>query len=141
MSIVESERLTESRAADGRWPPGVSGNPAGRPRGSRNRSGLALEAALAERAEEISNTVTKLAVLGNMQALRLCVQRLSAPVRQERIAFALPAIDCAADAARAQAAALQAVAAGELSAAEGAEVSRMIEAAARGFAAVDKAES
>jgi hypothetical protein len=122
------------RDTGGRWQPGVSGNPAGRPKGSRNRAGRLLDVRIAEHVEAISATLVRLACFGNVTALRMCVQRLSPPVKQARIAFELPAMASAADAACLHAAVLQAVSEGELSPSEGSEVSRLIETAARSFA-------
>jgi hypothetical protein len=49
---------------------GQSGNPAGRPRGSRNRTTILMQALLADRAEAIGRKVIQLAEDGDMAAGR-----------------------------------------------------------------------
>jgi hypothetical protein len=56
---------------------GVSGNPAGRPPGSRNKSTLALEQILEDEAEQITRKAIELAKDGNIAALRLCMTAAS----------------------------------------------------------------
>src|SRR6516225_2808551 len=69
---------------------GRSGNPAGRPRGSRNRSTLAAQALLEGEAEALTRKAVELALGGDPAALRLCLDRLIAPHRERLVAFALP---------------------------------------------------
>jgi hypothetical protein len=54
---------------DGRWTKGVSGNPAGRPRGSRNKRTLFEEAMLAGAAERIAADIARRARAGEPAAL------------------------------------------------------------------------
>ena len=62
---------------------GVSGNPAGRPPGSRNKSTLALEQMLEGEGEQLIRKAIELAKQGHFPALRLCIERLL-PARKER---------------------------------------------------------
>jgi hypothetical protein len=50
--------------------PGQSGNPAGKPRGSRNRTTLAVEALLDGEAETLTRKAIELAKAGDLAALR-----------------------------------------------------------------------
>jgi hypothetical protein len=110
------------------FPPGQSGNPAGKPRGSRNKATLALEELLDGEAEALTRKAVELALAGDMTALRICLDRIL-PARKDRpVAFELPAIDSAADAKTASAALLAAVAAGSLTPSEAAEVGKLIDA-------------
>ena len=84
-----------------RFQSGQSGNPAGRPLGSRNKATLALEAAFEERAEEIVNDVVERAKNGQAAAMRLCMDRLLAPKRHRPVAIDLPVIETPADARKA----------------------------------------
>ena len=61
---------------DTRFKPGRSGNPEGRPRGSRNATTLALEALLGGEAETLTRKAIELAKGGDLAALRLCIDRL-----------------------------------------------------------------
>jgi hypothetical protein len=104
---------------------GQSGNPAGRPRGRKNNATLALEALLEGEAEALGRKAVELALQGNALALKLCLDRLSAPRRERAVAFALPAIGSAEDLAGAMAAITAAVAAGELTPGEAFDLARV----------------
>ncbi|HVD72806.1 MAG TPA: DUF5681 domain-containing protein [Xanthobacteraceae bacterium] len=93
---------------------GQSGNPAGRPRGSRNKAAIALQELLERDAESIARTVTHLAKHGNIAAIRMCMERLLPPRRHEPVTLDLPALDTAADAVAATSAIVAAVASGDL---------------------------
>lgn len=120
-----------------RFRKGQSGNPAGRPSGARNRTTMAMEALLEEDARAIMGKAIDKAKDGDSIALRLCLDRL-APVRRERcISFALPEISTAADAAQAAAAIVAGVAAGELTAAEAANLGKLVESYVRTLEAAE----
>jgi len=55
---------------------GQSGNPAGRPRGSRNKASIRLQEMLEQSAEALFNKTVELAMDGNIAALRLCLEPL-----------------------------------------------------------------
>ena len=63
--------ISEFRRADGRFAKGASGNPAGRPKGSRNRATLLAEALVEERAEPLTAKMIELAEAGDAGLLRL----------------------------------------------------------------------
>ena len=113
---------------------GDSGNPAGRPRGSRNRATLLMESLLADDAEAIGRKAIAMAKQGDMAAIRLCMDRL-APVRKgEPVAFELPPLDKPADSVAAAAEIVAAVAAGELTPSEAAELAKVIDVYVRAIA-------
>jgi hypothetical protein len=103
-----------------------SGNP-GRPKGSRNRATLLAERLLDGEAEEIIRKVIKKAKQGDMVALRLCLDRIVPPRRDRPVHFTIPALHSANDASRAMAAITTAVASGELTPIEAAELSSVVE--------------
>jgi hypothetical protein len=70
--------------------PGQSGNPAGRPKGSRSKAMQALDAIFDGEAEAITNKVIELAKDGDTQALRMCLDRLVPPRRDRPVTFELP---------------------------------------------------
>src|SRR5215207_3406081 len=102
----EASSEQSGRCGNPAWKPGVSGNPSGRPRGSRNRRAQIMEALLDGDAEAIGRTAVNLARHGNLVALRLCMARMCPPARERAVGFDLPPIESAADAARASAALL-----------------------------------
>jgi hypothetical protein len=116
---------------------GQSGNPSGRPQGSRNKVSLAIDALLDGDAEKITRKAIEMALAGEMVALRLCLDRL-APARTDRpVLFGLPPIASTADLAKASAALLAAVATGELTPSEAAELGKLVEAYVRAVEVVE----
>lgn len=98
--------------ARGRFKPGESGNPAGRPKGLVDRR-QALRRLIEPHARELIDKTLELARAGDVAALRLLLERAVPPLRPvgEPVKFNLPAGDLP-TAARAV---LQAAADGELS--------------------------
>jgi hypothetical protein len=111
--------------------PGESGNLAGRPKGSRNRTTLAMEALLDGEAEALTRKAIELAKAGDLVALRLCLDRICPPRKERPVSFALPPLNTTADAKQASAAILNAVADGELTPGEAAELSRLLDSFTR----------
>ena len=68
---------------DSRFQKGRSGNPNGRPKGSRNRTTIACEALLEEEAGALTRKAIQMAKDGDTIALRLCLDRIY-PVRKDR---------------------------------------------------------
>ena len=102
--------------------PGVSGNPAGRPRGSRNKSSILLESVVEKDLEAIMQKVSTLAKKGNIAAARLCVSRRGQPVTCD-----LPPLNTPADVLAAMKIIVADVAAGELTSAEGTDLAKLVE--------------
>jgi hypothetical protein len=114
---------TDARNPDGTFAPG---NP-GRPHGSRHRVTQAVQTLLEGEAEALTRKAVEKALEGDVTALRLCLERV-APVRKDPpVTFDLPLMTSAGDAAQAAGAILGAVAAGELTPAEGAHVMALVE--------------
>jgi hypothetical protein len=116
---------------------GQSGNPAGKAKGTRNGTTVALENMFEDEARDITRKVIELAKDGDTVALRLCLDRLM-PVRKDRpILFTLPPIDTAEDLTKATNALLQGVAAGEITPSEAAELSKLVDAHMKAIEAVE----
>jgi Family of unknown function (DUF5681) len=111
--------------------PGTSGNPAGRPKGARNRATVAAEALLEGEAEALTRKAVELALAGDVTALRLCLERLLPPRKDRAVAFDMPAVAKADDAARGIGAVLAAVADGTIAPREASAVAGLIEAQRR----------
>src|SRR5262245_27607091 len=105
---------------------GQSGNPAGRPRGIVNRATALAQNLLSERAEGIARKVIELAEEGDMAAIRVCMERLVPPIKHQPVAVELPPMEKAADSVEAVARIAAAVAAGDLTAAEAAELAKVV---------------
>jgi hypothetical protein len=106
---------------------GQSGNPAGRPRGSRNRSAVLLQNLLADDAEAIARQAIAMAKEGDIAAIRMCLDRLAPARRSDAVAFELPPLAKAADSVAAAAAIAAAVAAGDLTPSEAGELAKVID--------------
>jgi hypothetical protein len=119
----------------GRFRPGQSGNPAGRPKGARNRSTIAAESLLEGEAEALTRKAIQLALAGDVTALRLCIERLVPPRKDRPISLELPPITSAADASNAVAAVLGAVADGRITPSEAIAVTGLIETLSRAIPA------
>ena len=113
---------------DTRFKPGQSGNPAGRPAGSRHRTSVAIDELLDGEAETITRKAISMALNGDTVALRLCLDRIAPPRRDRPVPFALPKLETPADAVSATAALVAAVAEGELTPSEAGELSKLVDA-------------
>jgi len=123
--------LDTDPAPPGRFQPGQSGNPAGRPRGSRNKATMAAEALFDGAAEALTERLVAEGRSGNMAALRICFDRLVPRRKGRPVTFALPRITSHCDAVDAAAAIVAGVAEGELTPPEGIDLMRLIEVFAR----------
>jgi hypothetical protein len=119
---------------------GISGNPDGRPKGSRNAATLALEALLDGQAQALTQKAIDLALTGDMAALRLCLERILPPRKDRPVNFAFPKIENAKEAATTMSAVLAAVAIGELTPAEASEVGKLVDIFVKAVEATDLTE-
>jgi hypothetical protein len=110
---------------------GQSGNPLGRPPGARNKATLIAEALLQGEAAELTRAVIERAKAGNVEALRMCLDRLAPPSRHRTIEFQLPQLTNAQDAVSALSAIASAVAAGELTPSEAGDLTKLIDGFSR----------
>ena len=127
------------RKQSGQFPKGKSGNPAGKPKGSRNKTTLAMEALLDGEADAIVRKAIEKAKEGDGVALRMCLERIVPPRKDRPVSFNLPPIKTAADALIATGALVAAVAAGDITPSEAAELSKLIEAYVKSLEVTDLA--
>jgi Family of unknown function (DUF5681) len=106
--------------------PGQSGNPAGRPKGARNKITVAIEALIDAASTDIATKAIELAKAGDATMIRALLDRAAPPRRDRHIPFELPPMERAADAVKAAAAIAQAVADGELTPSEASELSDFV---------------
>jgi hypothetical protein len=126
-----------ARKQAGGFQKGQSGNPHGRPAGSRNSATLACEALLEGQAEALTQKAVQMALAGDTIALRLCIERIC-PVRKDRpVTFPLPPINTARDAADIAAAVTRAVAAGQITPSEAGEIGKLIDAYVKAYHAAE----
>ena len=113
---------------------GESGNPAGRPRGSRNRTTVLMQSLLEANAEAIARKAIDLATGGDLTAIRICFDRLVPARKHEPVDFDLPRLDTAADTVTAASTIVAAVAAGELAPSEAADIAKAVDIYVRALA-------
>ena len=113
--------------ADGRFQPGQSGNPVGKPKGARNHATRAVLEMLDGEADKLTRKAVELALDGDTTALRLCLERLAPPAKDRPISVSLPSLAGAEDASKAMASVVAAMADGTITPGEAAAVAGVVE--------------
>ena len=112
---------------------GVSGNPSGRPRGSLSRTTRAYQELLEGEGEAITRKAIELAKKGDIQALRLCLDRILPPRRERSIEMEIPVVNVAKDIPLALGAVVETVVKGDLTLSEGQAVASLLESQRKAF--------
>ena len=123
MSSRNCGRKTDGRNPDGTF---AVGNP-GKPKGSRHRATKAVEELLQGSSEALTQKAVDTALAGDTTALRLCLERIAPPRKDNPVNFDLPEMTNAQEAAQAASAVLSAVAEAQLTPLEGATVMGLVE--------------
>ena len=129
---------TPGRGRDGRFPPKSSGNPAGRPKGSRNKTTLAAQGLLDGEAEALTRKAIELALSGDPVALRLCLERILPRCGGRLVELPLPKVKTVTETALGLATVIHAVGAGMLTPGEAETISRILETHGRLTEAADR---
>ncbi len=108
--------------------PGQSGNPKGKPKGTKNHATRRAQKLFDGETEKLTRKAIELALEGDMTALRLCLERILPPRKSRPVNITLPEVKSAEGVAEAQAAVVQAVADGELTPEEGSTITGILEA-------------
>jgi hypothetical protein len=122
-----SAEITPSPSNPSHYQKGQSGNPAGRPRGSRNKATLAAESLLEGELERLTREAIDRAMDGDPLLLRLCITRLMPAPRGRRVQLDLAGGGDMADVAASLEATIRAVAEGVISPLEATDVAEIIE--------------
>jgi hypothetical protein len=125
------------RNQDGTFAKGVSGNPAGCPKGPRHKATLAAMELLDGEADKLTRKAVELALDGDTTALRLCLERIVPAAKSRPIKIAVPPVNTMADVLEAQAVAIQAMADGEITPDEAATIAGVLEAKRRAIETVE----
>jgi hypothetical protein len=123
---VRKRLLMSNTNNNGQFRKGSTGNPAGRPRGSRNQATLACEQLLQAAAPDLIRVLIEEAQKGNMQAMRLCLDRMYPAPKERSLQLPLPPIESAKDLPIAYQEVTRALAEGRISAAEGQSVVQIL---------------
>lgn len=109
-----------------RWQRGVSGNPKGRPQGSRHRATRAALQLLEGDLEKITRKLVETAIAGEAWAITLVMNKLIPTPKDSPVTFAAPRLDTATDLRVALTCILRAVSRGELTPQEALAVSGVV---------------
>ena len=99
----------------------------GKTKGARHKATLAVEVLLDGQVELLTQKAVEAALDGDMTAMRLCLERISPPRKDQPISFALPEMTNSNDAVEVMAGILKAVASGEITPDEANRISNTIE--------------
>jgi Family of unknown function (DUF5681) len=109
------------------WKPGQSGNPAGKPKGTRHRITMAIQELLDGEAETLTRKAIDMAKGGDLVAMRLCLERLHPPIKGRTIKLDLPPINTLGDVLKGHAVIAESMAEGKITPDEAASVAGVLE--------------
>ena len=127
MIVGESTDKTVGKQRGKPFVKGQSGNPNGRPEGSRNKATILAQALFDGQAEELIQKCIQMALEGDSTAMRLCIERLVPPRKDRPVNLDLPKMECVEDTVNAMAVISSGVGDGELTPSEGQVLSGMVE--------------
>ncbi len=111
--------------------PGTSGNPRGKPAGTRSKSTQLLLALMEGDAANITKAVIEAAKSGDLMAAKIILDRLIPPAKERPISVDLPDTKTSEGVSAAQSAILQAVAGGDLLPGDASTLSAIVESKRR----------
>ncbi len=109
------------------FPKGQSGNPYGRPKGSRNKATLAVQALFDGEAETIGRKAIELAKEGDITAIRLVLERILPARKDSPVNLSIPSITKSEDAVLAVSSIMQSVTNGDITPREGQVLSGIVD--------------
>ena len=128
---------TGQKQGSGQFKKGRSGNPKGRPEGTRNKATIACETLLDGEADALTKKAIELAKGGDMAAPRLCLDRIIPPRKDRPIELDLPDMKTAEDLSEALGSLTKAMAEGEPTPVEAEKVAAVLEIRRRAIETLD----
>ncbi len=120
-----------------RFRPGQSGNPKGRAQGSRNKATLAVEELLDGQSKALTQKAVEKALEGDIQALKICLDRICPPRKSRPIQIKLPKVETAADVTAAHGTVIAAMAQADITPDEANTIAGVLEAKRRAIETVE----
>lgn len=120
------ENAGEMQAA-GRFKKGHSGNPRGKAKGTKNRATLIAQQLLEGELETICRRLILEATSGNLQAIKMILDRVLPPKKEHPITISLPKLQNSSDALQAMTSITEAVGNGDISPCEGEALAKIID--------------
>ena len=121
----------------GRFQPGQSGNPAGKPRGARHKAVQAMDLLGRNASEEILLAVIQAAKSGDMRAAEIILRRIWPETKGRPVQIDLPAITDAAGVSAALARLTEAAAGGEITTDEASALAGLVESQRKAIETVE----
>jgi hypothetical protein len=116
---AHSPNTDPKKTASSKWQKGQSGNPAGRPRGSRNKVSLLRDYLVEGEEEQVLNKVIASALEGDTHAMALCFDRLVPRCKERSIEVEAGPIDTYEQVCAAMSKVFAAVCSGQITPSEG----------------------
>jgi len=128
MEKDKSSVIADGNQIKGRFKPGTSGNPKGKPRGARHKATLAALTLLQGEAEALTRVAINAAIAGDLTALKLCLERIIPPTKDHPVDVKLPKMTTVSDMPKFTAALLDAVSSGKLGPSEAEKLCKIVTA-------------
>ena len=123
----ELDKTSPRTKRRGRWKPGESGNLRGNHRGSKHRATLFAQALFDSECQALVKKTIELGLVGDVAALKICMDRLLPPLKSRPLRFKLPELRTVSDALSALAAIAEGLSNGQLLPEEGEVLSATVE--------------
>mgnify|MGYP000455705585 CR=1 FL=1 len=117
----------EKKQGKGKFQKGQSGNPKGKIKGTKNKATLAAEHLLKGELDNICRKLIEEALEGNIQAIKLVLDRVLPPKKDREIEIRFPKLQNSKDAIKAASTIVNAVCCAEITPAEGESLSKTVE--------------
>src|SRR6266436_8289635 len=127
MMVKNAQKKQRRRGPGRQFEPGQSGNPAGRPRGARNRATVLAEKLMQDDIEDVVRAVVDAAKERDMTAAKLVLERVAPRPKGRAVAFVLPEIRAPGDLVAAFDSLIAAMATGEITPDEAVVIASVLE--------------
>jgi hypothetical protein len=138
--LKEKEKMAENTGKiqeNKQFKKGQSGNPNGRPLGSRNKASIIADQLFLEDLQSICKAIIEKAKSGNIQVAKIILDRLLPPKKDLPITIEIPKIKTSYDILKAMESITQAIANGEISPLEGEALARILDIHAKSIELYD----